>query len=679
MRFNTFYSKSIQLLKIYVVLVLLFFVIRLVAIFNFNNTEVHYEDILAFFWTGFRFDTVVITYLFAFLLVFMFPVFLVRIKRYNEVLTKGARVYTFIIIYTILVISTIDYYYYKFFHTHFDNMVFGIVQDDTKAVLVSVWKDYPIIKIVIGFILGFFLIRRIVKQMFTKTYKFPSNSYIAKFAYVLVFLSVFFLGMRGSLGTFPIGKDNMVVCSNTLINDFTPNSIFYLKETIADRIRFQISTEIDPILEKYKYPDPEQALAEYLSLDDEASLSYNDLESRTPKNDFLNDNKPNVVVILMESFGNHYLDLHSKELNLLGELEHQLPYCHLYRNFLPGSNGTIPSLEALVVNSPSCPLSQSKYKDVPLKSSCAYPFKKAGYNTTYITGGDLTWRNTGVYMRNQYFDNVEGRVDILKKVEGASDCTWGVYDEYLFERMLSRLEKANREDEPEFIFGLTTTNHTPFERPKHYNSLPVNINDSIKKQLKTTEKIAVENFTNYQYSSHFLGRFIKAVRESDFGDNTIIVATGDHNCRQLFEYCDEHLYYRYSVPLVLYIPEKYKENYLVDTKRCGSHKDIFPTIYNLSLSQQTYLNSGNNMLDTDTTIYYYGVNDYSLGMDKNGLYLLNSNLSYEWGADSRILHATSNTDKFKKLGGASRSYSFAMDYYVRNLLKISSYVQINSP
>ena len=46
-------------------------------------------------------------------------------------------------------------------------------------------------------------------------------------------------------------------------------------------------------------------------------------------------------------------------------------------------------------------------------------------------------------------------------------------------------------------------------------------------------------------------------------------------------------------------------------KRYGSHKDIFPTLINLSLSNQKYFSLGNNLFDDpmpDSS--FYGVNDY---------------------------------------------------------------------
>jgi hypothetical protein len=68
----------------------------------------------------------------------------------------------------------------------------------------------------------------------------------------------------------------------------------------------------------------------------------------------------------------------------------------------------------------------------------------------------------------------------------------------------------------------------------------------------------------------------------------------------LFDMDDEKIFFRYSVPLLLHVPEKYLYKSDADTTRWGSHKDIFPTIYNLALDSAVYFNNGNNLLERTT-------------------------------------------------------------------------------
>ena len=52
-------------------------------------------------------------------------------------------------------------------------------------------------------------------------------------------------------------------------------------------------------------------------------------------------------------------------------------------------------------------------------------------------------------------------------------------------------------------------------------------------------------------------------------------------------------------------------NLHINKNRYGSHKDIFPTLINLSLSNQKYFSLGNNMLSpTIPDSLFFGINDY---------------------------------------------------------------------
>lgn len=50
--------------------------------------------------------------------------------------------------------------------------------------------------------------------------------------------------------------------------------------------------------------------------------------------------------------------------------------------------------------------------------------------------------------------------------------------------------------------------------------------------------------------------------------------------------------FAYSVPFYLYLPQNLRDELYYDKNRVGSHKDIFPTLYALSLSGVKYLSLG---------------------------------------------------------------------------------------
>ncbi|MDD2168998.1 hypothetical protein QA338_10755 [Glaesserella parasuis] len=38
-----------------------------------------------------------------------------------------------------------NFYYYKTYNNYYDMLMFGLVEDDTKAVLKNIYDDYPVI------------------------------------------------------------------------------------------------------------------------------------------------------------------------------------------------------------------------------------------------------------------------------------------------------------------------------------------------------------------------------------------------------------------------------------------------------------------------------------------------------------------------------------------------------
>lgn len=46
-----------------------------------------------------------------------------------------------------------NYEFYGFYGTPFSSLVFGLFQDDTEAILVTLWKDWPIFSYLIAWVL----------------------------------------------------------------------------------------------------------------------------------------------------------------------------------------------------------------------------------------------------------------------------------------------------------------------------------------------------------------------------------------------------------------------------------------------------------------------------------------------------------------------------------------------
>jgi phosphoglycerol transferase MdoB-like AlkP superfamily enzyme len=635
MNYSAFFRSVYRILWVYLLGLFIFQFFRVFMVINYASwdqlSNYKLDLVKALFYTGFKFDTVVLAYI----LVIPFALSLAGIfiaekkAGFHKINSKILFILSVSIYALTIILLTCNYFYYKFFQNNFDLLVFGLFDDDTKAVAYSMWTDYPVIRILLSWLAATILLFFILKKISRKDIAMNiGNNHWRNGGLVLGIIGLFGLGMRGSLGEFPIEKDDATISTNGFINSITMNGVFSLKDAWADYHNYTISADTTSVLSSHGYADKKEALAD-LSTKIKSGDFFSGL---TQTSVFLEKNPPHVVFCLMESMGNYYLDLDSDSLNLLGELKNQLDDCIVFRNFTSGRNSTIHSLEGLMVNTPLTPLSQTSFVKKNMGSSVAKPFLEKGYETHFITGGKLGWRNLGRYAAAQHFNNIEGSAGMMERFPNASAGEWGAYDEFVFQRVHEILKNAKK---PQFIFVLLTSNHTPYQLPDSYKPFKIKLTDSIKRVLRCSEDIAIKNFTAYQYASHFLGTFIKNIRSSGLAEKTIITATGDHNTLAVFDFNDANMFMRYSVPFILSIPKEYRPKQ-IDTDRFGSHKDIFPTIFNLSLSGADYFKSGNDLFGSDDALYF-SLNEYKNAFDKNGGVLLNEPpLYYKWSGNTLV-------------------------------------------
>ncbi len=672
-RFNVDFFRAYtgKFLRVYVFQLTIFWFFRLLFLFTYghrDNLKAYFTDILKAFYWGFKFDTSVIFY--GMLIPVLATLILSFFKQVNRArFNRFLWIYFWIASFIYAVFGMIDYYFYGYFQSHISPVIFGLRDDKTSAVLVSLWSDYPVVKILFVMLVFLWVSYKILKIIILKdkeNIRFRRNG-----LFFVSFLVIYFLGLRGTVSMFPLRINHTTVSPNTFVNDLVLNGVFAFKITLSFAGK---SKGIDP----EKFPKPgdfgfaseREALSVYFNKPQDAVKSFDEeMFAFTPKDTFLENHPPHVVFVLIESFSRHYMDLSREGFDLLGSLKEELPHLIVLKNFTSSWNLTIQSLENILVSTPVSPISQSRYAGVSFSSSVALPFRQAGYHTLYLTGDRLGWRNSGVFIRNQYFDEVLGLSYLEKQIPDLQTYEWGAFDEYLYEEIFDRLSHARQ---PLFIFTLTVGNHTPYALPPDYTPPAMDIPPDVSEKLQTSLKTAKENFIAYRYTADQLGKFIRKIRRSPLGKNTIIVATGDHNERGMFRYSPGELFLKRSVPLIIYLPEDYRKHIFVDTMRFGSHKDIFPTVFHLALSHARYFRSGEHLLDS-VSHEGFGVNAFHLAAKREGaVYRRNGPLYFKWSEAYRILQPSQQDKTLQRLDEKSRAYEALLYVNLKRILTSST-------
>ncbi|MGV3706002.1 MAG: LTA synthase family protein [Arcticibacter sp.] len=675
-RFEHFYNNVYKIFCIYIFQLLLFTCFRISFIVRLHNTDIFSMpvDTAKAFFRGFQFDTMVISYS----LVIPFCLFLsfifVSSTKYRSFIEKFVWAYCGISVGLFMLVLFIDQYFYNYFQSHINILIFGLIDDDTKAVMTSVWSDYPILRIFLlcSSILSAYAFY--AKRLYRKRHFSLKMPLWANISASLAIVGILVLGIRQSLSTFPLQSHDTSVSTSKSINFLATNGVYALKTAFSERNKADdIQRSSLSLVHEMGYDNIRAAAKDYFSEKDlpadltEESAIRN-LFSTTPKNAYLARNKPNVIFLFMESMSNYNMMLNSGDVDVMGRLKPHFGSDVVFRNFVSSGNSTVQSLEFLLTNSPIA-LTQSRYRFQPLPTGTAQPFKRAGFETIFVTGGETSWRNIHELAPNQGFDKLFGREDIYKEIQHSTGNHWGAYDEYLFEYVFRKLSAD--QDRPKFMFIQTTSNHTPFDLPATYKPLPIELPADVKKRLLVEESLAIKNLNCLQYSNDCLGAFLDKLKHSPLASNTIVVATGDHNNLMLFDFDETGQLSQRGVPLYMYIPKRYSPQFSVDTSRYGSHKDIFPTIYNLALSEAKYFNMGENLLREDNKKGFYGVNLGSFTAYSADAAVNYSPSSVLYRSENKLLKRDSTCSAAHKLLKQARA-SYAMSVFtILKSLKVS--------
>ncbi len=498
---------------------------------------------------------------------------------------RGLSVYLAVLALVVVSASIGNYYYYLTFGNHFDIFVFGLGEDDTVAVLQNIWVDYPVVQTFLVSVVsatGVLRLGKLIRESASnKVYK-PLNKWLVTVA-VLVALVPYTLAVRGSAGALPLKRYHAQVSDYDLLNKLTPNAFMALDWARTDKAKessfFLVSKEALKGLS--------------------AEFGQSGATQTAPESAYLEQNPPHIVLALMESMGSNVLAYDDPETNdLLGALRPHFEEDFVFPRFVSGTNATIDSMVMMLFHSPVPTISHSSVQKVRLTGSAVLPYKKAGYRVVFITAGNGMWRNLSNYFPRQGFDEVLDE-NTIKKVfpEAAKDAdTWGVPDEYAFKLAEKILKEAKQ---PTFVMVLTVTNHSPYRPPESYRPAPVYVSADLAAKNEGSQ-VGTENMLKaYQYASDSLGQFISSIKSSPLSGKTVIAATGDHRMRRMMVQDTEDLATAFGVPFYLYVPQEIQNNVDIgyEKLRPGSHKDIFPTLYALSLSGAEYTSlGGRNML-----------------------------------------------------------------------------------
>ena len=536
---------------------------------------------------GFRFDLKV-SAIAGFLLLLVLP--WVSGKAHGRIAAVVAFVY--------VMLSLVNLHYFGFYKTPIDSLVFGLVEDDTAAVLQTIWRDFPVVwTLLLAAVLTWasvWLHGRLVRRMQPDTLLQTHHAAVKVVLVVVVFFALLFAG-KGTIREMALQRQHLTVTTSQFLNDMVPNGVIALKYAWDSRGQSQNLSDPMVGLKAMGFDSP-LAAAQVLGLphgneaEVKAALTAHDPIPAGAR-------KKNLVFFLMESWSAEPLLYQGPKFDVLGRLAPTLTdpgrACH-FRNFDSAHAGTHPSLEAILFSTPITPLTLGDVGRKPIPWAIPKVVRDAGYQTLFVTSARSGWRDLNRVLKVQGFDEVVDANTLKEAYPEAVLGIWGVWDSYVF-KYLSKRMAAQPADKPLFVFVLTSTNHPPYDLPADYKRVP---RDMSLWKGETSSDTLVPNLDSYHYAADLLGGFVQEVQKGPLHAHTLVAATGDHNVRSFGVYAEANRrYLMRQVPFVIW----------GDNLQCGnqqalpaSHRDMFNTLLPLAGIAGPYVNSGRNLLRPTT-------------------------------------------------------------------------------
>lgn len=295
-------------------------------------------------------------------------------------------------------------------------------------------------------------------------------------------------------------------------------------------------------------------------------------------------NKENVVVIILESFGQEYSSFLAKDKNgymtfLDSLIQESLYYEYSFANGMRSTQG-IAAITASIPALMEDPYLFSAYQSNQL-DGIPQLLKEEGYTSAFFHGaneGSMEFEDfANLCGFDYYFDRRHFGNDAFY------DGHWGIWDRPFFQYTAKTLDTF---PEPFYAQLFSLSSHHPYKIEPFYEAL---------------QPESMPMYRSIRYTDDALRRFFKTASTMDWFDNTLFIITADHT-----GFSRVHKYQtrpgRYMIPMLLFKPK----GSLKGRKRGVTQQiDILPTVMDYLNYDHPYTSFGMSMLDTTSQRYAY--------------------------------------------------------------------------
>jgi len=479
--------------------------------------------------------------------------------------------FIYLALLTFVLMMVIDAIYFGYVHRHVGAEI-NTLSADMDSMIGIALKQYfgALIVFIGGALLGAWAWHKLISRISTP----PARPALRLATLPMIFVLMLIAG-RGGISGKPISVGEAFFSDSVAQGYLALNGAFAMSRALI---------ETPPPLKTFMAQEQATALTQHYLAGAHSEFPDKDYPLFQSAHPSTSRHKPNVVVLMLESWGASHIDAMRLQAGLpaLGvtpNFDALAKQGRLYTKFYANGQRSIQGAAAILASQPTFPnmpflgegLEQNR------QSFMGEIALAQGYETFFLQSSKRSSLRFSAVATRAGFSTYRGAEDLPNLHETQKPAsTWGTWDHNTFQEA-HRLFAAAKKPFLGFVF--TSTTHVPWLIPdERWHKYP-----------GTSGREAYLN--SLLYADWALGQLIDAAKQAGYFDDTIFVITADH-ADEFVEHVD-YVPNLYHVPLLIVGPG-IKSG--ID-ERVGSQFDILPTVIEMGDWTSAYAGLGRSLLD----------------------------------------------------------------------------------
>ncbi len=499
--------------------------------------EPGFSEVMAGFWYALRLDVSTASYL------LIIPFFLLLFRslinaRFFDIANK---VYTGIMIIAYSLITTAELGIYSEWKTKLHYKALHYLSNPDEVYNSASTGQFIWLVIIFLLTVGISFIAYI-HFFYLKTPYFK-RTYLGSLAFLILAPIFLFLGIRGGMQEIPITQSQSFYSSHNILNLAAVNSGYSFTFSMMENHRFMKENPY----QFYEDAAALEVLEEIIYTEKDTTISL------------LNNERPNIVILLLESWSADLIHSLGGEKGITPEFEKLAKDGILFTQLYASGNRSEQAMSAIFGGFPSTPIAaitHSLDKVVKLPS-LTERLKAEGYHSSFYFGGHLMYGGIKSYLSIAGFDEM---IEIYDLPASMPLGKLGAHDEFIFDYQIRELGKKKQ---PFFSTVFSMSTHSPYDQPME----------------KVLDWGGSENeyINSAYYTDSCLADYFRKASQQDWYDNTLFIIVADHSHNSYRHWPVTSPQYRH-IPMLFYgnvLKQEYKGTQI---SRLSSQTDIPVTI-----------------------------------------------------------------------------------------------------